>query len=160
MELIVFYNVLAPRLEKKKKKKEKKITKYKVMKVLRFVWNILLIAQQRTLWSSPWEKNPKLSTRLMIFSGPVSLKNTLKQRIKLFFFFPTSPFQTFPVKVEVCSEAVDPGGERLRILPHPCKSIIINICSSFLYWTISPMCGPLILVNSTLANSAHRSKER
>lgn len=159
MELIVFYNVLAPRLEKKKRKKKINITKYKVMKVLRIVWNILLIAQQKKLWSSPWERNPKLSTRLMIFSGPVSLKNTLKQRIKL--SPPPNPqFQTFTVKAKVCSEAVDPGGEWLRILPHPCKSIIINICSSFLYWTISPMCGPLILVNSTLANSAHRSKER
>lgn len=49
MELIVFYNVLAPRLEKKKRKKKINITKYKVMKVLRIVWNILLIAQQKTL---------------------------------------------------------------------------------------------------------------
>lgn len=75
-------------------------------------------------------------------------------------YFPSFFNLTFFVKVTVHSEAVDPGEKWLCIPPHPCKSIIINICSGFLYWTILPMCGPLILVNFTLANSAHRSKDR
>lgn len=120
-----------------------------------------LIAPKKLLWS--WQKEKLLTLKMCNNIQCVCFLKiyNLKLWIQLSFF--SSPFQTFfffSVEAKVHSEAVDPGEEWLCIPPHPCKSIIINICSSFLYWTISPMCGPLILVNSTLANSAHRSKDR
>lgn len=42
----------------------------------------------------------------------------------------------------------------LHMQVHPCKSIIINICSVFSHWTVLVLCGPLILLNSSRASAA------
>lgn len=96
----------------------------------------------------------KVKTR---FGGCIS-KEIWGVFFQYFSLFCQNFFCYVPVKIH--SGAADACEEWLYILPHPCKSIIINIFSSFLYWTTSSMCGPLILVNSAIASSAHRSNKR